>query len=728
MDARNTVGLQRKVMVRTTALFLLTALLMTMVGRVQPAQAAEELCFNQPGVFDCVAPEFREFWQSNGGLPVFGYPQTPARQEQTPEGSFLVQYFERQRLEYHPEKAAPFMILLGRINDEVLGREGRNWRAFPLATPAGDCVRFDETGQSACGEFLRYWRSQGLDMGDGGVSFRESLALWGLPLSAPMTEINVDGDEVLTQHFERARIELHASGKGGGEILLTRLGVMLVPLDMKLLTVNDFHGQISTGRKVSNKDVGGAAILAAYFKQERAKTRYSLTVHAGDAIGASGPSSALLQDQPTLDFMNRIGFDVGTIGNHEFDDGFEELMRVLNGGCHPVAGCWDGVDFPMLAANVIDKRTNKTILPAYTIINVAGARIGFIGVVLKGTAEIVIPSAVTNLEFRDEAASINAAVAELNKQGVHAIVALVHEGGTQNTQTGVVTGPIVGITEAMDDDVDVVVSGHTHTSINAMIDGKLVTQALSYSTAFGNIDLTIDRAKRDIVSKKATIVTTFHEGMTPDPEIAAMVKAYEDQVAPKVNRKVGVAATTITAEQNAAGESALGNLIADAQRAQMGSQFAFMNPGGIRAPIDAGDVTWGELYSVQPFSNDVVKLSLSGEQVYTLLNQQWQPQSDGSVRTRFLQISGLAYTWSDANPVGQKVVEVRGADGQPISRAATYTVTVNSFLAAGGDAFTILIQGTDRVVGPTDLDALINYVEKLPQPFSASIENRIVKQ
>jgi 5'-nucleotidase len=715
--------------VRATALVMLMALVVTLGGPARPAQAAEALCFNQPGVYDCVAAEFRPFWESNGGLAVFGYPQTPARQEQTPEGTFMVQYFERQRLEYHPGNAAPFTILLGRINDEVLGREGRNWRDFPRSSQTGDCVQFAETSQSVCGEFLAYWRAQGLDMGDRGVSFRESLALWGLPLSAPMTELNVDGDEVLTQHFERARIELHDSvGKGGGEMMLTRLGVMLVPLDMKLLAINDFHGQISTGRRVNNKDVGGAAIMAAYIKQQRAQTRYSLTVNAGDMVGASGPSSALLQDQPTIDFLNHLGMDVGTVGNHEFDDGYEELMRLLNGGCHPVAGCWDGANYPSVSANVFDKRTNKTILPAYTIINVNGARIGFIGAVLKGAPEIIIPTAVANLEFRDEAASINAAVGELHQQGVHAIIVLIHEGGNQNSQTGAVTGAIVKITEAIDDDVDVVVSGHTHTSINATIDGKLVTQALSYSMAFAAIDLTIDRAKRDIVSKKATIITTYHEGMTPDPEIAAMVKKYEDQVADKVNRKVGVAATDITAEQNAAGESALGNLIADGQRAQMGSQFAFMNPGGIRAPIAAGEVLWGELYAVQPFSNDVVKMNLSGENIYTLLNQQWQPQSDGTIRTRFLQISGLSYTWSDANPVGQKVVEVRGADGAPISRSASYTITVNSFLATGGDGFTILLQGTDRTVGPDDLQALVNYVEKLPQPFSATIQNRIIKQ
>ncbi len=693
-----------------------------------PQAAPAELCFKQPGVTACIAPEFRSYWEANGGLAVFGYPLEAARQEQTPEGTFLVQYFERQRFEHHPEKAAPYNVLLGRVNDEVLTREGRNWRTFAKPQPQAGCAMF-ETGFTVCGEFLRHWRSQGLNFGDRGVSYRESLALWGLPLSQPQQEQNIDGDTVLTQHFERARMEVHVMN-GKRTVLLTRLGAALVPLRMKIFAVNDLHGQLSTGRRVANRDVGGAAYLAAYIKQRRAMVPYSLTVHAGDMVGASPPVSALLQDQPTMEFMNKLGFDVGTSGNHEFDEGLAEYKRLVEGGCHPTAGCWSGATFSYLTSNVVDTKTGKTIFPAYKIINVAGARIGFVGAVLKGTPEIVVPSGVAGLEFRDEAESINAAVTELNLQGVHAIVVLIHQGGTQagNVPTGALSGPIVEIANKLSDDVDIIASGHTHQFTNAVVDGKLITQAFSYSQAFADIDVTIDRARRDIVAKKAEIVTTFNEGITPDAEIATMVKKYEDQVAPLINRVIGTAAARITAEQNPAGESALGNLIADAQRAKMGTQFAFMNPGGIRAPIEAGEVTWGELYAVQPFANDLVKMTLTGDQIYALLNQQWQPQSDGSVRTRFLQISGLSYTWSDARPVGNKVVEVRGANGQPLDRAMRYTVTVNIFLAGGGDAFTVLTQGTERSVGPVDLDALVDYVKALPQPFNAAVEGRIVKQ
>lgn len=722
------MNLIRSVQGRKQFLAVVAAALIALGVIAVPQAAPSELCFNQPGVIACIAPEFRDYWQNNGGLAVFGYPISGASQEQIGSGTFLVQYFERQRLELHPENAPPYNILLGRVNDEALQREGRDWFTFPKGQQAGaNCIAFAETQHTVCDDFLRYWRSRGANLGDPGVSFRESLALWGLPLSEPAEEQNIDGATVMTQHFERARLELQTIN-GRRQVLLTRIGAELVPLHMKILAINDLHGQLSTGRTVAGKNVGGAAYLAAYIEQRRAQVPYSLTVHAGDAVGASPPVSALFQDQPTMEFMNMLHFDVGTVGNHEFDEGLGELYRLVNGGCHPTAGCWGGENFPYITSNVINTSTGKTIFPPYKIINVAGARIGFVGAVLKDTPTIVIPSAVAGLEFRDEADSINAAVADLHQQGVHAIVVLIHQGGVQNQQSGQLTGPIVDIVNRLDPDVDIVVSGHTHQFTNAVINGKLVTQAFSYSTAFADIDVTYDRAKRDIVDKKADIVTTFNEGITPDPAVAAMVKKYEDKVAPLVNRVVGTATTAITADQNAAGESALGNLIADAQRAKMGTQFAFMNPGGIRAPIAQGEVTWGELYAVQPFANGLVKMSLTGDQIYKVLNQQWQPQQGGSIQTRFLQISGLSYTWNDSRAVGDKVVEVRGPGGQPIDRAASYTVVVNSFLATGGDGFTVLAQGTDRVPGPVDLDALVDYIQSLPQPFSAAIEGRIVKQ
>jgi 5'-nucleotidase len=283
----------------------------------------------------------------------------------------------------------------------------------------------------------------------------------------------------------------------------------------------------------------------------------------------------------------------------------------------------------------------------------------------------------------------------------------------------------------LDDEVDVVVSGHTHSFTNALVPNAsgspiLVTQAFSASTAYDDIDLSISRVTGDVVEKSAAIVTTWGDqgpGLTSDPQVSQIVAAADARVAPLVNRVIGVSTGAITTTENAAGESAMGNLIADAQRVETNVQFAFMNPGGIRAGLDAGEVTWGELFTIQPFANDLVSMNVTGAQIKTLLEQQWQ----GQTSARILKISGLTYTWDAARAVGDRVVEIRDANGTVLDPSASYRITVNSFMAAGGDNFTILTQGTNRVVGPVDLDALVQYVGSLAQPFSATIEGRITR-
>ncbi|WP_456307838.1 bifunctional metallophosphatase/5'-nucleotidase [Geobacillus vulcani] len=491
-------------------------------------------------------------------------------------------------------------------------------------------------------------------------------------------------------------------------------------IEVQLLGINDFHGQLNVTRKVGGREVGRADYLAAYLKQREAENKNTLLVHAGDAVGASPPVSALLEDEPTIEVLNKLGFDVGTLGNHEFDEGVAEMLRLIHGGYHPATGDFAGADFPYVSANVVDAQTGKPILPPYVIKRVNGMPIGLIGVTLTETPTIVTPSGVAGVKFIDEATAINKAVRELKKKGVQTVVVLAHNPGVSNPDGTNASGEIVDIAKNVDDEVDVIFAGHNHAYLNAVVDGKLLVQSYSYGTAFSDVDLKIDPRTKDVVAKKAEIVTTYHDGITPDPEIRALVEKYEAKVAPLVNQVVGTAAETITDEQNESGESALGNLIADAQRAAMKTDFAFMNPGGIRADIEQGEVTWGELYNVQPFNNQLVKMTLTGAQIRQLLNQQWQP-----TQTRMLQISGLRYTWSASKPVGEKVIDIQLPDGTPLKPDAEYTVTVNSFLADGGDGFTVLTHGTNREVGPVDLDALVSYIRGLEQPFSARIEGRI---
>ena len=494
-------------------------------------------------------------------------------------------------------------------------------------------------------------------------------------------------------------------------------------IDVQLLAVNDLHGQITTGRTVAGRPVGGAAYLAAYVDRERQENpRGTVLVHDGDAVGASPPVSALLQDEPTIAIMNAMGFDLGVVGNHEFDEGVDEMFRLIRGGCHPVTdpltGCFEGADFPYLAANVVDTRSGRPILPPYQIQTINGVRIGFIGVVTDETPSIVIAGATEGLTFLDEAQTVNRYVDQLQRRGVQTIVVLAHLGGFP--ADGVVSGEIADFANAVDDEVDVILSGHTHQGYATTIDGKLVTQAWSYSTALADVDLVIARFTGAVVSSSGEIIDTWNDAIAPDPEIAAMVAHYEQLVGPIVDEVVGVADDDITREPSPAGEQELGNLIADAQRWKMDTDFAFMNPGGIRADIAAGEVTWGELFSVQPFANDLVAMDLTGDQIYRLLNQQWQ-----GARTRFLQISGLEVDYDPNRSAGDRIVEVRVAGGGPIDRATTYRVTVNSFLAGGGDNFTVLTEGTNRAVGPVDLDALVDFIAQLSQPFNATIEGRI---
>lgn len=526
-------------------------------------------------------------------------------------------------------------------------------------------------------------------------------------------------------------------------------------VNVKLLGFNDFHGQLSAGRLVGGRPVGGAAVLGAYLKAEREGFEgRTLVIHAGDQVGASPPASALLQDEPSISFLNLLAnrhcrrkarLDprcdlVGTLGNHEFDEGTDEMKRLIFGGNHEAGPFLEdpyrGARFPYVSANVVDSETGRPILPPFVVKRVAGVQVGVIGAVLKETPTIVTPTGVAGLTFLDEATEINRYARRLKRLGVRSIVVTIHQGGRQtsfegSTQPdGIVEGAIVDIVNALDDEIDVVVSGHSHSFTNAILENQngtpiLVTQAFSASTAYDDIELSIDRRSGDVTEKSAQIVTTYADvapGSSPDDAIGEIVAQAEALTAPLVNQVVGESAVAISREQNDAGESALGNLIADAQRAALGTDFAFMNPGGIRADLDAGPVTWGELFTIQPFGNSLVQMTLSGAQVVTLLEQQWENQPF----PRILQISGLSYTWDESLPIGSRIVEVL-EDGVPIDPSALYSVTVNSFMAAGGDNFLVLVDGVDRLGGPVDLDALIEYVSALPQPFSAAVEGRITR-
>ncbi|MCL6457723.1 MAG: bifunctional 2',3'-cyclic-nucleotide 2'-phosphodiesterase/3'-nucleotidase [Gorillibacterium sp.] len=505
------------------------------------------------------------------------------------------------------------------------------------------------------------------------------------------------------------------------------INTIITDISVQLLGINDFHGQLDY--KKDNKDatgkvtstVGGADYLATYLRERKATNPNTLLVHAGDVVGASAPVSALLQDEPTIEFLNRLGFAVGTVGNHEFDKGSSEALRLIYGGKNPKTGTtFGGANFPYVVANVLNEQ-GELFLDPYVVEEIGGVKIGFIGVVTNITPTIVSPAGVKGLTFTDQTVAVNKAVAELKAQGIKSIVILAHDPFEGSGDK--ITGEVVDLANSVDDEVDVILAGHNHGGLNKVIDGKLVVESYSYGTAFSDIDLVIDRATQDIVKKSAEIVDVKHEGVIPDPEIKKMVEDYLVKNAPVMNVAVGKTDADITRVVSAAGESALGNLIADGMRDTMDTDFAFMNSGGIRNDLLKGNITYGNAFGVQPFGNVLIKMTLTGAQIKELLNQQW------GTTAKIGQISGFTYSYDSTKPAGEKIVEIKKADGTPVVDATSYTIVVNDFMATGGDGYTVLIKGTTRVAGPVDLDATIEYIKTkfAGSSITAKIEDRIKK-
>jgi 5'-nucleotidase len=541
-------------------------------------------------------------------------------------------------------------------------------------------------------------------------------------------------------------------------VMVTAMSVGAVPsgtVDVQILALNDFHGNLlppsgSSGR-VGAIDAGGVEYLATHISNLRALNPNTVVVSAGDMIGASPLLSALFHDEPTIEAFNLIGLDFNAVGNHEFDEGWDELVRMQEGGCHPVDGCLDGDDFAganfqFLAANVVRKDNGKTIFPAYKTRSFAGAKIAFIGMTLEGTPLIVSPAGIAALNFLDEATTVNALVPQLKAKGIETIVVLIHEGGVQvpisspyNSCVGI-SGPIVDIVNNLDDEVDVVISGHTHQPYNCIIDGKIVTSAFSFGRLVTKVDLTIDRATGEVVTMVADnrIVT---RDVPKASLLTALIAKYNALAAPLANRVIGQITADILRAQNPAGESALGDVIADAQlyaTAPVGfgeAVAAFTNPGGIRADLTYassaagegdGNVTFGESFTVQPFGNSLVTMTLTGAQIERVLEEQFVGCTLGTAR--ILQVSaGFTYTWNSLGGICDKVDPASiSINGVPLDLSANYRITVNSFLAEGGDSFPTLALGTNRLGGEVDTDAIERYLTDF-SPVAPGPQNRIIR-
>lgn len=580
------------------------------------------------------------------------------------------------------------------------------------------------------------------------------------------------------------------------------------PFKVKLVAFNDYHGNLQSpgtfGQNTaipaaSRPPVGGAEYLAAYVQLMKNQNPLNVVVGGGDFVGASPLISALFFDEPSIETLNHIGVDFSSVGNHEFDKGSAELLRLQNGGCKLTGGApdpnsckglgsaapgtFDGARFKYLSANVIQQSTGRTLLAPYGVKTFNGVKVAFIGMTLKGTPGIVTPAGVAGLQFNDEADTVNALVPKLRAQGIEAIVVLVHQGGFQASPTlqdlngcdgnlknaDGSDSDIAKIVGRLDDAVDLVVSAHTHAAYNCSANtvdvrsvggvvtstprptglpnkaGRLVpvTSASAFGRVLTDVDLTIDPARRDIVAVSATnrLVDRTDAGaiaqVSLDPTVKNIVDGYNTLVSPLANQVIGTIAAALPNSAASSGEMPAGDAIADAQLAATqpaalgGAVMAFMNAGGVRNPGFVGpaypyDVTYGNAFTVQPFGNSLVTMTLTAQQLKNVLEQQFTGCM-GQTAQRVMQVSnGLKYSWSTAAPACSKIVDVSftpvdvtvtppvaiGPTEQIVlggvvqNPARTYRVTVNNFMATGGDGFTVLTGGTGVLGGAQDIDAL----------------------
>jgi len=539
---------------------------------------------------------------------------------------------------------------------------------------------------------------------------------------------------------------------------LTETVPAAAPVEVGILAINDFHGNLEPPRRAvaipgpGGESIqvpsGGAAWLATAIDSLREGQAHSLTVSAGDLTSASQLVSSLFLDEPTIGVMNRVGLDFNAVGNHEFDRGWRELLRLQQGGCERLAArepCavepdFAGAEFRYLAANVTTE-SGETLFPGSALRRFGKGEeevsVGIVGLTLEGTPGLVTPAGVAGLTFADEAATINAATAALKRAGADAVVVLIHEGavtGGEPDPNGCVDpqGALLPILEALDPAVDLVVSGHTHRAYVCdwrSADGTksiLVTSAASQGTLVTDITLTIDPASGAVIAKRAVNVpvqsqpfrdiplTGATTAFAPRKDIAEYVARYVAAAAEFATRPAGRLAAR--APKLGPNGGPLGRLIADAQLAatrEAGAQIALMNPGGIRADLDPqadGTIHFGDIYAVQPFDNTLVTMTLTGAQLAQLLASQVARETRPEI---LVPSEGLAFDIDLSRPAGQRLFNIRYR-GAPLDPAADYRVTVNSFLASGGDGFDLFNQGTERTVGMGDLEALEAWLQADP--------------
>ena len=536
-------------------------------------------------------------------------------------------------------------------------------------------------------------------------------------------------------------------------------------MKLQILAINDFHGQLepstsSSSGVINGTPAGGAEYLATHLAKVRALAksngRHSVTVAAGDLIGATPLLSAAFHDEPTITAMNKMGLQIASVGNHEFDEGWRELRRMQTGGCLAdgdgknnqnscPTGSFHGADFQYLSANVTRTDTGRTVFPAVKVEKYDGVKVGFIGMTLENTPNIVTKSGVEGLKFSDEVETANRLAKRMDSNGVKSIIVLVHEGGFPSDPTAYnscpgISGPIVDINKGLSPRIDAVITGHTHQAYNCKLldpndDPRLVTSGSSLGRLVTNIKLTISKKTGDVVRTSETADNRVITRDVPKAaSITTLINRFKALVAPIENKVIGHLAsgtTSVSRTNDASGESPLGNLIADAQKNDTSAvtggktpEIAFMNPGGIRADLAStgGSVSYGQAFSVQPFNNYDVAMDMTGSQILSLLDQQWSGTNAAS--PKILQVSGITYSYTKSGTTYTLKPETVQVNGAALDKARTYRVVANSFLSDGGDGFPAFAGAVNKYFGGLDIDAFARHLAA-HDPYTPVATDRI---
>lgn len=519
------------------------------------------------------------------------------------------------------------------------------------------------------------------------------------------------------------------------------------PVVVNLVAINDFHGHLDQEKFSLTRaadptplqvDGGGIEVLGSYLQAWRQEDKDLVFVGGGDLIGASPGISSLFADEPTLQGLGRLGLRVSALGNHEFDHGIQELQRQIKGGCdspRPDRACkfdgdFKGAQFSYIASNVLDAQSGQPFFPAYHIEQVKGVKIGFIGAVLRETPMMVASEKLKGVRFIDEAEAINRTIPALKAAGVKVFVVLIHEGGTtteafDQPACSQLKGPIVNIVKRLDPAIKLIVSGHSHTGFMCQVEGRTVTQAQMYGHLLTRIALTLDANSHQVMQIDTKNVAMTPAALPVPAELTSLMVQARKGSDVMINQAIArLAVPVLTRKLNEAGESPMGNVVADAQLAavkSMGAQIAFMNNKGIRGNLETKQdniSTYGQNSTALPFGNTLVLMSLTGAQIRILLEQQKWLDEESQDGRNVLQVSeGFTYTWDRKRPVGQRVLaETVKLNGVAIDDQAEYRIVANNFIAGGGDRLPLFIEGKNKVdTGLKDIDVFMHYIKTKDQ-------------